>query len=340
VLAVTGETFQEILHSQDDDLINQMLIRGQVFARMSPEQKRMLVELFRDRLGYRPAYCGDGANDCAALKAADVGIALSEAEASAAAPFTSQNQDIRCIPEIIKEGRAALVTSFACFKYMALYSLLQFTTLTLVYSVGRALGNGQFLYIDLIVVLPIALLMGRTLAADELSIKRPTLSLMSGKVLVSLAGQIILQAAFQLSLFFVVRQQKWFQPAPFPDGEIGVDSDETTALFYLSSFMYISLCVVFSAGRPYRKAMYTNILLTLTVLVLASITVVLVLAPPLVLRRVMPLRDLPMWFRGGIIALAAMHFFAAWSAERWVFPAMSRIGKRAVRRQRSVLSRV
>lgn len=34
--------------------------------------------------------CGDGANDCAALKTANVGISLSEAEASIAAPFTSK----------------------------------------------------------------------------------------------------------------------------------------------------------------------------------------------------------------------------------------------------------
>ena len=32
----------------------------------------------------------DGANDCGALKAAHVGISLSEAEASVAAPFTSR----------------------------------------------------------------------------------------------------------------------------------------------------------------------------------------------------------------------------------------------------------
>ena len=100
--------------------------------------------------------------------------------------------------------------------------------------------------------------MGRTLPADELTVKRPTLSLMSGKVLVSLIGQIMLQAAFQIGLFFLVRQQPWFQPAPFPDGTIGIDSDETTALFYLSCFMYIGLAVAFSVGRPYRKPLYTN----------------------------------------------------------------------------------
>ena len=56
--------------------------------------------------------CGDGANDCGALKAADVGISLSEAEASIAAPFTSKIQDISCIIKLLREGRASLVTSF------------------------------------------------------------------------------------------------------------------------------------------------------------------------------------------------------------------------------------
>ena len=56
--------------------------------------------------------CGDGANDCGALKTADVGISLSDAEASIAAPFTSKIQDIRCVVKVLREGRAALVTSF------------------------------------------------------------------------------------------------------------------------------------------------------------------------------------------------------------------------------------
>jgi cation-transporting ATPase 13A2 len=79
----------------------QMLINGKVFARMSPDEKHELVEKLQS-IDYTCGFCGDGANDCGALKAADVGISLSEAEASVAAPFTSRVFDIRCVLEVIK----------------------------------------------------------------------------------------------------------------------------------------------------------------------------------------------------------------------------------------------
>lgn len=81
--------------------IYQMLVRGKVYARMSPDEKHELVEKLQS-IDYSCGFCGDGANDCGALKAADVGISLSEAEASVAAPFTSRVFDIRCVPEIIR----------------------------------------------------------------------------------------------------------------------------------------------------------------------------------------------------------------------------------------------
>ena len=79
-------------------------------------------------LTFSPGMCGDGANDCGALKRAHTGISLSELEASAASPFTSQRPDISCVVEVIKEGRCALVTTFATFKFMALYSMVQYAT--------------------------------------------------------------------------------------------------------------------------------------------------------------------------------------------------------------------
>ena len=52
-----------------------------------------------------------------------------------AAPFTSRVQDITCVKYLALEGRCALSTSFAIFKYMALYSLIQFFSVLILYNV-------------------------------------------------------------------------------------------------------------------------------------------------------------------------------------------------------------
>ncbi|GFS05908.1 cation-transporting ATPase [Elysia marginata] len=54
---------------------------------------------------YTVGMCGDGANDCEALKAAHAGISLSEAEASVAAPFTSSVNNIECVVTAVRYSR-------------------------------------------------------------------------------------------------------------------------------------------------------------------------------------------------------------------------------------------
>lgn len=208
-LAVSGEVFRWIIDYGSQEVLQRMLSRGQVFARMSPDEKHELVEKLQS-LDYCCGFCGDGANDCGALKAADVGISLSEAEASVAAPFTSQVFDISCVPELIREGRAALVTSFCCFKYMSLYSAIQFTSVSFLYASASNLADFQFLFIDLALILPIAIFMGWTGAYPTLSRKRPTASLVSRKVLTPLLGQILLCVMVQLSIFELVQEQPWY----------------------------------------------------------------------------------------------------------------------------------
>ena len=98
----------------------------------------MLVE-FIQNVGLNVGFCGDGANDCGALKAADIGISLSDSEASVAAPFQAIVKTFLVLFRCFLEGRASLATSFSCFKFMALYSMIQFTSLILLYCFGSSL---------------------------------------------------------------------------------------------------------------------------------------------------------------------------------------------------------
>ncbi|WFD22739.1 hypothetical protein MEQU1_001415 [Malassezia equina] len=271
-LAITGDVFRWMTDYAPIELVRRMLIKGVIFARMSPDEKHDLVNRLQE-LGYTVGMCGDGANDCGALKAADMGISLSEAEASVAAPFTSTRPDISCVIEVMKEGRAALVTSFSCFKYMALYSLIQFTSITILYNLASSLGDFQFLYIDLFMILPVAVAMARTRPYPTLHTKRPTANLVSKKVLLSMLGQVVICSLFQALTFWLTQRQPWYEPPPVNPDELNVVNAENSALFLVSSFQYLTVAAVFSVGPPFRQPMYTNPMLmaSLTLLSLFSL---------------------------------------------------------------------
>lgn len=59
--------------------------------------------------------CGDGGNDCGALRVAHSGISLSQAEASLVSPFTSSDPSILKVALLLREARCALATSFGRF---------------------------------------------------------------------------------------------------------------------------------------------------------------------------------------------------------------------------------
>lgn len=112
-LAVTGQAFQYLL---DHDLIRKYLLSIRVFARMTPHGKVQCVQLHMER-GIT-AMTGDGGNDCGALRAAHVGIAMSDAEASIVSPFSTSLRSVASCVELIRQGRAALATSITGYKYL------------------------------------------------------------------------------------------------------------------------------------------------------------------------------------------------------------------------------
>ncbi|OAP56697.1 hypothetical protein AYL99_08809 [Fonsecaea erecta] len=322
-LAVTGDAFRWIIDFGSTEVLQRMLVKGAVFARMSPDEKHELVEKLQS-IDYCCGFCGDGANDCGALKAADVGVSLSEAEASVAAPFTSHIFDISCVPALIKEGRAALVTSFCCFKYMSLYSAIQFTSVSFLYASASNLGDFQFLFIDLALILPLAIFMGWTGAYPVLSKKRPTASLVSRKVLTPLLGQIVLSVLVQLVAFETVQQQPWYIPPRLDKEKSNVDNSQNTALFLVSCFQYTLSSVVLSVGPPFRQSLATNVPFCVTIVTALLISLYMLLDPAKWLANFMDLTEMTADYEVFLLGLAVAGFAIAYLAERYFFPLLAK----------------
>ncbi|XP_057696417.1 polyamine-transporting ATPase 13A3 isoform X2 [Corythoichthys intestinalis] len=273
--AMNGKSFAVILE-HFPDMLPKLVLHGTVFARMAPDQKTQLVEALQD-VDYFVGMCGDGANDCGALKRAHSGISLSELEASVASPFTSRTPNISCVPSLIREGRAALITSFCVFKFMALYSIIQYISVTLLYSILSNLGDFQFLFIDIAIILVIVFTMSLNPAWKELVAQPPPSGLISAPLLFSVLSQILICFGFQILAFIWVQHQPWYTVwTPLSDAcnmsshrnmsglndtemdDRNIQNYQNTSLFYVSCFQYLIVAIVFSKGKPFRQPSYKN----------------------------------------------------------------------------------
>ncbi|CAH2075248.1 unnamed protein product, partial [Iphiclides podalirius] len=310
------------------EMIPTVLKKGMVFGRFGPEQKTQLITALQME-GLIVGMCGDGANDCGALKAAHVGISLSESDASVAAPFTSKEQNIRCVKLLALEGRCALSTSFAIFKYMALYSLIQFFSI-LYYTIVNGhprpqyfsiLGNNQFLYIDLVLTTLLALSLGRAAPGPTLTRQPPPVSLVSLASILPLTAQVLLVLVLQVSSVYLLHSQSWYRPVTGgPDVEL-VLCWENTVIFIVTSFQYLVLACVYAKGWPFRQPFCSNYYMVLTLVTQSIFVTVLLLCPWPWLAKVMEIKPMNITdteqniFRIYLLVIPVLHLLLAIAIE-------------------------
>jgi len=101
-LVVTGKE----LNSMDDEMLEKILPKVTVWARVLPEHKYRIVKTLQKQ-GEIVAVTGDGANDVPALKAADLGIAMGDGTdaAKSTAKMVLADNNLSVIVDAIKQGR-------------------------------------------------------------------------------------------------------------------------------------------------------------------------------------------------------------------------------------------
>ena len=121
-LPITGALTGDELAQMDEQQLKARVESANVFTRVTPEQKEMIVSALRAN-GHVVAYLGDGVNDVLSLRAADVGISVQNAVdiAKETADIILMRKGLREIIEGVVEGRRTFANTFK-YLMMALSS--------------------------------------------------------------------------------------------------------------------------------------------------------------------------------------------------------------------------
>lgn len=102
---MTGQELETGFQDQSHD--HEKIMNCRVFARVTPEQKLNLLELYQNK-GYKVAMTGDGVNDAPALRTADIGVAMGQRGTDAArqaADMILRDDAFSSIVAAVEQGR-------------------------------------------------------------------------------------------------------------------------------------------------------------------------------------------------------------------------------------------
>ncbi|XP_015243077.1 PREDICTED: probable cation-transporting ATPase 13A2 [Cyprinodon variegatus] len=250
----------------------------------------------------------------------------------------------------LKEGRCSLVTSFSLFRYMALYSLIQFCSVLILNTVKTTLGDFQFLFFDLVLVTLLAMAMGGGGPSEELQSSRPPATLLALPVFGSLFIHTCMIVLGQLGAFFITTSQGWY--IPLNSTVFGTDNlpnMENNSVFDLSGFQYIFFAAVVTKGYPHKKPLYRNWKFVCLLLIQSAVMVWLVVHPVPWFSQILQLYDFPdLTFRLLLIGVAVVNFLICILTEMLIDCGMlnflrllrgNRPSKKQYKRLRAALSR-
>ena len=108
------------IEQMDDKRLKIAVEVADVFAKLSPEQKTRIVSMLREN-GHVVGFLGDGINDAAAMKSADIGISVDTAVdiAKESADIILLEKDLRVLEKGILEGRKTYANMIKYIKITA-----------------------------------------------------------------------------------------------------------------------------------------------------------------------------------------------------------------------------
>lgn len=169
----------------------------------------------------------------------------------------------------------------------------------------------QFLYIDLVLITFLAFFFSHNGPFRIMHHKSPQAKLLAWRPILSLLFHLTLVTCTQVYPFEFVRSLAWFESE---------HKHESSAIFLLSIYQYITEAVVFSASLPYRKSVLANRVFIAYVAAALLVNLVICTQWLTPVNDFLELVRFPDWkFNVQLVLLAIVHFFLSFLFETFVF---------------------
>ena len=230
------ESYIDLSTIESDDEIIDLVDKYSIFARVSPNQKSLLVQALQAK-GHTVAMTGDGVNDVIALRQADCSITLPEASdvAKQVSQIVLLNSDFSVLKDVLMEGRRVVnnITNVATIFFIkTLYSVML--------SILNIITCTAFPFIPIQITLV------------DLAIEGYTSFFISfepnGKQIKERFLKSVLKNSFPYSLVIIINIITLYFLAP----SLGITEHKmTTLMYYMIGFT--SILAVIRVCRPFNK---------------------------------------------------------------------------------------
>ncbi len=263
---------EKCINSQDikkmpKEKVVDILKEYKIVARADPSDKLKIVKAFKEK-GFCVAMTGDGVNDAAALKLADIGISLSDASdiAKEAADMILMNNSFKSIIEAIKEGRRILYDLKAFLAIVLSVNIALLVNILLSFFISRniLLQATHILIVNLALEAVNSMIIGTNEVSQSILLKKPKKTIVDSAFILELVlhGAILgvlsyvvaitTQSVFCILLYLAIGQYAIFF---YYQKKYNILFAENR-WFYIAMFTTLSI-IFLSSVKPLNQ--YTNL---------------------------------------------------------------------------------
>jgi len=191
-------------------------------------------------------------------------------DASVASPFICRSISVAPVVDIVRQGRATLVSTHEMYRILALYSLINAFELSVLYFEGVQMSDKQGTFLGILTAFCF-LFITRSEPLEKLSRERPNPKLFNAFTLLSVAGQLIVHVACTM---YTVNFTKSYLPPDYvpsdPDSDFKPTLINSTVLL-ISAACQIASFMVNHRGHPFMQNLFENKGLLLCLMVLSAL---------------------------------------------------------------------